>query len=257
MFRKAIAEYTGAMRRPACLAVMAVLPSLSQSPTIPAFDVASVKPTQHGRNAEGLSRSFVDIPSPDRLVAENSSLDELIRFAYDLKDYQVAGPVWLNDDSECFDIVAKAAPGYSKAQIRMMLQTLLKQRFKLAAHRESRMLPIYELVVGKNGPKLKAADPAGRKGTASGGGRLAATKVTMADFAYELARQLNCPVIDKTGISGVFDITLRYSRDEDSTSADPRLSAAIQETLGLKLEPTKGAIEVLVVDHIEKAATEN
>jgi uncharacterized protein (TIGR03435 family) len=85
---------------------MAVLPVLPQSQTVPAFDVASVKPTQHGRNAEGWSRSSVDIPSPDRLVAENSSLDELIRFAYDLQDYQVAGPLWLNDDSECFDVVA-------------------------------------------------------------------------------------------------------------------------------------------------------
>jgi uncharacterized protein (TIGR03435 family) len=245
------------MRRPACLALMAVLPVLAQSQTVPTFDVASVKPTQHGRNAEGWSRSSVDIPSPDRLVAENSSLDELIRFAYDLKDYQVAGPVWLNDDYECFDIVAKAAHGYSKTQMRMMLQTLLKQRFKLAEHRENRVLPIYELVVGKNGPKLKAADPAGRKGTSSGGGKLTATKVTMADFAYELSRQLNRPVIDKTGISGAFDITLHYSRDEDSAPADPPLSTAIQETLGLKLESTKGPIEVIVVDHIEKSPTEN
>jgi uncharacterized protein (TIGR03435 family) len=236
---------------------MVVLPALAQSQTGPAFDVASVKPTQHGRNAEGLSRSSVEIPSPDRLVAENSSLDELIRFAYDLKEYQVAGPVWLNDDSECFDVVAKAGSGYSKAQIRMMLQTLLKQRFKLAEHRENRVLPIYELVVGKRGPKLRDADPSGRKGTSSGGGKLTATKVTMADFAYQLSRQLNRPVIDKTNVSGAFDITLRYSRDEETASADPPLSTAIQETLGLKLESTRGPIEVLVVDHIEKAPTQN
>jgi uncharacterized protein (TIGR03435 family) len=245
------------MRRNAFLALIAALTVLAQTQTPPAFEVASVKPTQHGRNADGWSRSSVDIPSPDRLVAENSSLDELIRFAYDLKDYQVSGPVWLNDDSESFDIVAKAPPGYSKDQVRVMLQVLLMGRFKLAAHRETKVLPIYELVVGKNGPKLKGAAPASRKGTSSGGGKLTATKVTMADFAYELSRQLNRPVLDKTEIAGVFDITLRYAREDDGASIDPPLFTAIQDTLGLKMEAAKGPIEILVIDHIEKAPTEN
>jgi uncharacterized protein (TIGR03435 family) len=146
------------------LVFAALLPLLAQNQPQPAFEVASVKPTQHGRNAEGWSRSSVDIPSPGRLVAENSSLDELIRFAYSLQDYQVSGPVWLNDDSESFDILASAPPDTPKAQIRVMLQNLLMERFQLAAHRENKVLPIFELVVGKNGPKLRAADPAGRKG---------------------------------------------------------------------------------------------
>jgi|SRR5215469_2338840 len=76
---------------------------LAQAQAPPAFEAASIKPTQHGRDAQGWSRSSVDVPSPGRLVAENSSLDGLIRYAYDLKEYQVSGPVWLNDDSVCFD----------------------------------------------------------------------------------------------------------------------------------------------------------
>jgi uncharacterized protein (TIGR03435 family) len=74
------------------------------------FEVAAVKPTQHGRTTDGWSRSSVDIPSPGRFVAQSSSLSELIRFAYQVKEYQISGPIWLNDDSECFDIAAKAPP---------------------------------------------------------------------------------------------------------------------------------------------------
>jgi hypothetical protein len=100
------------------LAILVVIPVLGQPQAPPAFEVASVKPTQHGRNAEGWSHSSVDIPSPGRLVAENSSLDELIRFAYRLKDYQVSGPVWLNDDAESFDVVAKAPPDTPRQHMR-------------------------------------------------------------------------------------------------------------------------------------------
>jgi uncharacterized protein (TIGR03435 family) len=247
------------MRRALYLALVALIvtpPALVQTPTPLAFDVASVKPALHGRDAAGWSRSSVDVPSPGRLLAENSSLDELIRFAYDLKEYQISGPAWLNDESECFDIVAKAPSGYSRDQVRIMLQTLLMERFKMAAHRETKVLPIYELSVGKNGPRLQAADPASRKRTSSGGGSITATRVTMADFAYELSRQLNRPVLDKTGIGGAFDITLRYTQDEDAASPVPPLFAAIENTLGLRVLSAKGPIAILVIDHIEKAPTE-
>jgi uncharacterized protein (TIGR03435 family) len=190
-------------------------------------------------------------------VAENSSLDELIRFAYSLKDYQVSGPVWLNDDSESFDVLAKASPDTPDDQVRVMLQTLLMERFKLTAHRESRLLPIYELVVGKNGPELQAADPAGRKGTSSRGGNMSAKNVTLTDFAYALSRRLKRPVFDKTGITGAYDINLHYAREEDGASTAPSLFTAIQETIGLRLVAAKGPVEILIVEHIEKMPTEN
>jgi uncharacterized protein (TIGR03435 family) len=141
--------------------------------------------------------------------------------------------------------------------MRAMLQTLLAERFKLAAHRESRVLPLYELVVGKKGSRLKAADPEEHEGTSSGGGNLTATRVTMAEFAYQLSRHLNAPVFDKTGIAGAFDIALHYSSDEDRGTAAPSLFTAIQEATGLKLESGKGPVEVLVIDHIEKVPTAN
>jgi uncharacterized protein (TIGR03435 family) len=236
------------------LAILMIVPALAQAPAT--FEVASVKPTQHGRNAEGWSRSSVDIPSPGRLVAENSSLDELIRFAYSLKDYQVFGPVWLNDDSESFDITAKAPPDTSKEQMRTMLQTLLTERFGLAAHREHKMQSIYNLTVGKKGFKLKPAISGEKSQTASGGGKMVATNLTMAGFAYQLSRQLKYPVFDQTRIEGAFDFTLRYA-PEESNSGAPSLFTAIQETMGLKLESGKGPVETLVIDHIDRTPTEN
>jgi uncharacterized protein (TIGR03435 family) len=236
-----------------CVVFAALSPVLAQ--TQPVFDVASVKATEPARNAQHWSS--VDIPSPGYLVAENSSLDELIRFAYSLKEYQVSGPIWLNDASESFDVRAKASPDTPKDQVRVMLQSLLKERFRLAAHRENKVLPIYELVVAKNGPKLKAADPAGRKGTSSGGGNMTATRVTMSDFAYELSRDLKRPVFDKTGITGDFDFKLHYEQGEDSVSSTNAFLTAVQNTLGLRLESAKGPVEILVIDHIEKVPTEN
>jgi uncharacterized protein (TIGR03435 family) len=234
--------------------LLAVLPMVGQPP--PAFDVASVKPSQPRRNAEGGSYSSVDVVSPGRLVAENSSLDELIRSAYDLKDYQVFGPAWLNDQSESFDIVAKASPDTPEKQMWTMLQTLLAERFKLVAHREKRMLPAYDLVVSKKGFQLKPATSGGRRSTASQGGNLIATHLTMADFAYQLSRELKRPVFDKTGMAGAFDFTLHYSPGQDA-SGGPSLFTAIQETIGVRLESVREPVEVLVVDHIEKRPTEN
>ncbi len=229
---------------------------LAQEPRPPAFEVASIKPTSHGRDANGFSRSDADFPSPGRFVATNSSLDELIRTAYQVKEYQVSGPAWLDDDEESFDIEAKAAPGTPKAQMRLMLQSLLAERFKLAVHKETRTLPVYRLIQAKGGTRLTPA-PEGSKGfsTSSGGGRMEAKNVSMADFAYQLARHLNRQVTDETGIPGKFNLTLRF--DDREAGERPDLFTAIQQQLGLKLEAGKAPVEVLVIDHIEKAPTEN
>lgn len=226
---------------------------LAQAPAPPAFEAASVKPTQHGRDANGWSRSSLDLPSPGRLVATNNSLAELIRFAYNVKDYQVSGPVWLNDDTVCFDIAA-TAPGASRAQMRAMMQSLLAERFHLAAHRETRELPVFHLVAGKGGPKLKAttsnrAGPSTQHNGGNTGGTVTATNVSMADLALLLSRDLKRPVFDKTGIAGRFDFTVQYS--------ESGLPAAIQDQLGLRVESAKDPVEVLVIDHIERRPTDN
>jgi len=124
--------------------------------------------------------------------------------------HQVSGPVWLNDDSECFDISAKALAETPKAQIRAMVQTLLTERFKLALHRETRELPIYVLETARRGPRLSSSGPdAGHSVTRSVGGNVTATNVSMTEFAYQLSRWLKRPVFDQTRLRGKFDFTLQ------------------------------------------------
>src|SRR5215469_16940627 len=114
----------------------------------PSFDVASIKPTAHKRDANGFSQNDdPQIPSPGTFSVINNSLAELIRWAYRLKDYQFEGPNWLEDDSASFDIQAKAAPETAKAQMRVLLQSLLQSRFRLAFHWQTKTMPIYELSV--------------------------------------------------------------------------------------------------------------
>jgi len=221
-----------------------------------AFDVASVKLTRHGRTADGWSYSDLKVAGPRRFVATNASLDECIRWAYEVKEYQVSGPDWLNSDAASYDIEAKASPDTTEKQIRLMMRTLLAERFKLMLHSETRMLPVYTLVVAKNGPRLQAAGSNGSDGLTSEGSRervrVTAQKATMAGLAHRLSLDLGRPVVDRTGLGGAFRITLEWAREGDG----PSVFTAIQE-LGLKLEGTKSPIEVLVIDRAEKVPTAN
>lgn len=244
----------------ACVAALALPLAAQTGEAPPRFEVASVKPTQHGRNAEGLSiSSDPETPSPGSFRATNNSLGELIRWAYQVKRYQVVGPNWLDEDPECFDIEARMDPGTSRPQVRLMLRALLAERFKLALHRETRIFPVYELIVAKNGPRL-APVKADAKGGLSYDGKfwstLTAEKTTAARLASFLSDRLEHPVIDKTGIATQFPVNLEY-RIADDDERHPSLFTALQESLGLKLQPGKGSVEVLVIDHIEKAPAEN
>jgi uncharacterized protein (TIGR03435 family) len=218
----------------------------------PAFEVASVRPTQHGRTADGWSRSSAGVPSPGSFVATNSSLNELIRWAYDLREYQVEGPPWLNDDNECFDIQAKAPPSTPAAQMRLMLQTLLGERFRLKAHKETRSVSGLALVAARGGAKLQPARNDASRSVSWMGRNMSAANLSMEGFANSLSRQLKQVVVDRTGISGSYEIALSYGPDDTG----PSIFTAIQP-LGLRLESAKVPVEVLVIDHIDKAPTEN
>jgi len=229
---------------------------------LPAFEVASVRLTRHGRDPDGWSRSSVSSPSPGNFSATNASYAECIRWAYQVKDYQVLGPDWLPSDEASYDIVAKAPPDTPLAQMRLMVQRLLAERLKLALHRETRTLPIYELVVGKQGPNLsksglQKSSEDSRQSTSSRGGHVTATHVSMAELAYQISRWTGRPVFDKTGIKGEFDFTLDYATDDRETSGPPSLFTALQQQLGLKLTASKGPVEVLLIDHAERIPTEN
>jgi uncharacterized protein (TIGR03435 family) len=241
-----------------CLVALTCCGACAQSVAgTPTFEVASVKLTRHGRDANGVAFSDVKIASPGRLVGINASLQECIEFAYQVKEYQISGPDWLNSDAASYDIEAKAPAQTPPEQIRRMFQTLLAERLKLEFHRETRTLPVYELVVGKKGPKLQPANPEASGVFMSRGGRdgvkATSERASMADLAHRLSRDLDRPVFDRTGITGSFRITLEWAREGDG----PSIFTAIQEELGLKLDPAKGPIEVLVIDHAEKVPRAN
>jgi uncharacterized protein (TIGR03435 family) len=218
-----------------------------------AFELASVKANKSGDTG---SRFHV---RNGTFTATNNSLQDCIRWAYGVRDYQISGPDWLK--SERYDIVAKASSPVPGGQIMLMLQTLLADRFKLTLHREQKLLPVYALVAGKNGLKLHKAETGGSH-TNWGRSRLTAQQTSMLQFAETLSRKMDRPVLDMTGLEGVFDFILEYTPDDDRGVAGdsvpgPSIFTAMQEQLGLKLEARKAPAEILVIDHAEKVPAEN
>lgn len=245
------------------------------------FETASVKPAPPS-DGPGIAWSMSGGPGsndPGRFTCRNCDLTSLVSTAFDLRPYQLTAPPWMG--SVRFDVVAKIAEGATREQFREMLQKLLTDRFQMATHRDSKEVSAYELVVAKGGAKLTEATVSSGSATSSpgmnpggGGGGVSsgmvagalgnarssgtssmAGSMTMARLSEGLARQLGRPVTDATGLTGKYEIKLQWSKD----SADDQgvsIFAALQQ-LGLKLEAKKGPIEVLVVDHMERTATEN
>lgn len=253
------------------------------------FDAASVKPAtpRRGRFEEPTS-------DPGRIHYPAVTLQDVILRAYDLSPYQLSGPDWL--DSERVDIDATMPPGTTAAQLRAMLQHLLSQRFRLAAHQATREVAGYSLVVRNrsklresSGPALPASDgspavlklgpdhyfvPPDRQGvffqlTGTKSARSTFRQVTMREFAATLQKQLKRPVMDDTGLAGKYDFVLSYSVDGLDLGSGrlpvgpggddnaPDLAGAVSEQLGLKLESKKIVAEVLIIDHMERTPTGN
>jgi uncharacterized protein (TIGR03435 family) len=202
--------------------------------------------------------------SGPKVTIEAYGLTGLIMDAYHLNGrYQISGgPDWMDSDSERFDIVANA-PGEGTPtgnDVRLMLQTLLTDRFQLKVHREMKERPVYALVVAKNGPKLKQSAPDEESSMTVGGNRtfhVTMAKATMEQFAIQLSNSgLDRPVLDKTGLAGHYDITLNWTPEFAGPPAldsnGVNVFTAVQEQLGLKLEPQKAPVELLVIDHAEK-----
>jgi uncharacterized protein (TIGR03435 family) len=237
----------------------------------PAFDVISVKPNKSSLGAYGLVTTEF---TADGFRGTNVPIHSLLLQAYGLHEGEIIGePAWAN--SEVFDIEAKVAgpdvAAFSKLdsdQLQAMLRQILTERFKLTVHRESRELPVYALSVAKGGPKLKesAIDPSVSASARRGGGvrmsmgMISANECTIPYFLSMLSRQLGRTILDRTGLTGNYDFTLRWSPDNGATSASegaqddtlPSIFTAVQEQLGLKLESTKAPASVLVIDHLER-----
>ena len=163
-----------------------------------------------------------------------------------------------------FDIAAKYPPDTKPSDRPVMLLTLLEDRFKLAAHRETKELPGYALTVAKSGFKLKPVAPGGSD-TSTNGGRvrtLTAKRTSIAQLADLISRNLTEMVVDKTGIDGVYDFEMRWTNDDQNTNGKeaetvPTLFVAVEEALGLRLRAEKVPVEIIVVDRVERVPTEN
>jgi uncharacterized protein (TIGR03435 family) len=223
----------------------------------PAFDVATIKLDPCG--GEKSNRA-----STDQLISTGQTLKQLVVLAYSVQPYQVTGPAWM--ESVCFDITAKYPPETKYPDRWLMLRTLLEDRFHLTVHHESREMSGYALVVAKGGFKLKPSEAG--EGSTSGGnqGRVwtfRARKVRMSDLAYELADSMGCVVVDMTGLDGVYDFQLRWASDDMSglagsdTNAVPSVFTALQDTLGLTLRRQRVPVDTIVVDHADRAPTED
>jgi uncharacterized protein (TIGR03435 family) len=252
-----------ATRFGAALVLLAGLAGLrqaqAQSRPNPVYEVASIKPSQPGNRPSIRSAS-----GSGRLNATNATMKALIGFAYNVRDYQISGgPNWL--DSTGYDIVATPEHPVDPTPdnidyFRQMMQSLLAQRFKLTVSRQTRELPVYALVVARDGPKLKEVEK-WQKGAdmriRGGAGQMIAEKVTMPLLAQTLSNIAGRSVVDKTGLTGYYDFKLEWTPDEigqPSQGDRPSLFTALQEQLGLKLDSQKGPVEILVVDHAEKAS---
>jgi uncharacterized protein (TIGR03435 family) len=278
------------------------------APEKAAFEVASIKPSEPPVPGRGMmmgSNGGPGTKDPGIYRCTNCNLPMMIAQAYDIKFFQLTYPKWMDDVR--FEINAKVPAGATKAQLRLMLQDLLAERFKLALHHDTKEMQVYDLVVAKGGPKLvehvdkkeETEDTAPPRGggrgpnldgdgypiipksckgcimmVGSGKARMSLQDSTMADLVDMLASQVNKIVYDATGLKGKYDISLTYQMqmggprgggaaaaperpsDVDSDMGIP-LVGAIQPQLGLRLESKKGPVDMLVIDHAEKAPTEN
>jgi uncharacterized protein (TIGR03435 family) len=257
-------------------------------PAKPQFEVASVKPATDpsGRFAmmRGLLRDAkppgsIPMDDPGRVRLENWALLDLIAAAYRVRATQVSGPAWLSD--QCFKIEANVPAGAPKEELNAMLQSLLEERFGLKVHRDTRTGQGFGLVVGKKGPKLKPAEPpaAPAEGLTEeerrakdrqqlqallqenrerahlvGLNRANFSSTTIEQLAFHLVQFAGAPVVDETGLSGKYSVTIETWKNDDVPGGT--VFDAV-EKLGLKLEARKVTVEIVVVDQVSKTPTAN
>ena len=220
------------------------------------FEVATVRRAPAGDAAGG----WWSPPGVGKFAAHNVSLAWLIHMAYDVDDDRILGKLgWL--ESDLFDVEAKPEAGValSREELRPRLQELLKQRFQLQTHRETKLVRGYQLVVAKGGPKMKATAGDHWPGfrVHVGPGRMEGLNWSMPYLAAMLGPAAGLPVVDRTGLDGSYDVRLLYAPDIENESSLPSLFTALQESLGLKLVTGKVPVSMLVIDAVNRTPAEN
>jgi uncharacterized protein (TIGR03435 family) len=260
------------------------------------FEVASIKPAVIPAGGRGMtvgSRGGPGTADPAQITYWNMTLKLLIMTAYDVKSYQVTAPDWT--DVQRFTIAATVPPGATKEDLRSMLQNLLADRFQMKARLEKKEMQAFALEVAKGGVKMKLSEevpanagtlppPPGaprfdkngfpivtRAGmiveTQNGRARVTAKQAAISQICTFLGNQFARPVIDQTGLTGKYDYNLEFAPENApppdpggvaaTSDPAPTLLFAVQEQLGLRLEAKKLPVDIVIVDHIEKTASEN
>jgi uncharacterized protein (TIGR03435 family) len=252
--------------------VLLFLLALPLGAQAPAFDVASLKPSPPPPG--DLININLGRVQHGELTMVNVSLADILRFAFTISnDQQIAGPDWIRNKSIRFDILAKAPPDTPDEQIRLMLQTLVRERFHFTYHREPRELSFMALAIGKQGSKLAAAEEgAEHPRNKSWPYDIDSTHMSMQMLVTVLSRFLREPILDETGLKGYYVVRLTWAPDTpqpvgNPAEAHPPLAAAdntgpsiyraVQTQLGLQLEHRKQKVDVLVIDHADQVPAEN
>lgn len=245
------------MTRRACWIVAAITACRLSSQTAtppPAFEVATIKPDPL---ADGESGGF----EHGRLTIRGAPLRHLIGAAYEMRiDLVQGGPSWV--DTTLFAVEAKTDPSASEATSRLMLRTLLAERFKLKVHAEDKPTSVFVLKLAKNGPKLEesAAASQERPGCFTGS-RMRCRRVTMATFCDALRRLstgVDVPVVNETGLTGRYDFEIHFAlQSNGDTTEKPTIFVALRDQLGLELHGTKRPIGIVAIDRVEPLRPEN
>lgn len=268
-------SFTGAMAQqasaPPAAAQQIPASARPQAIAVPGFDVAAIHqhiPEPHEHN------SIWSSPSDSRFKAENVSLTTLIHWAFDVSDTRILGlPGWAGNtyfnidassDASVDEQMAHLPHDTAAGQKKKMVQALLAARFKLVAHTETHERPVYFLTVAQKGPKLGQVQDDGSSISSGNQHIHVQTANSVASLAEQLSKVVDREVIDKTGIAGRYDLDLTWTPDDrgappaaGAISAVPAgdtgssIFTALKEQLGLKLEPGKGPVLVLVIDHVE------
>ncbi|MGA3185538.1 MAG: TIGR03435 family protein [Bryobacteraceae bacterium] len=243
------------MRNLATIAILILSIAAAQTPQ---FEVASIKAVSPEVPFTVRLSGGPGTPDPGLFTCENFNLSNLITIAYSIDSTQYSGPSWMN--SAQFNISAKVPEGATRQQFNQMLQNLLADRFQLKFHYEKKEMTQQTLVVGKSGAKLKkseASEVSMRKSSEDGQTIMRAVDASMTQLAGQLSGELNQRVIDATGLPGNYDFTMHWTEGTSAEEGGSPLYEALEKQLGLKLEKKKVLVDMLVVDHIEKAPTEN
>jgi uncharacterized protein (TIGR03435 family) len=231
----------------------------------PTFEVASIEPINansvrsggscHGKDSKFSSEQPHLTPTPPlgRCVFKGVTLHALVRSAYaaelqdGIDDFITNEPSWMKTELFNVDAAAASPETTTQSELYVMLQTLLADRFKLRLHRDHKEVQGYALVVAKNGPKLKSNTSGDEHGSLlnSGPFELEGTNVALSGLASSLSGVLRAPVVDKTGLGGRYDFTLRYAPIN-------AFFEALQDQLGLRLQEEKESVVVLVIDSVQR-----